>query len=696
MADHGTAFTDKRQAVIESRVKKIYGDAKKDVERRLKEHLAHYKKKNAEMLKQLAEGKITQQRYNQWVAGQVFMGERWKEKREAITSSLYHSNVIANGLVNGQRKAVFAENANFQAFKIAHDSGSNDMGISFTLYDNATVTRLLRDRPELMKRRVINGVTDRAWNKRIISDTIAKGVITGKKIDEIADEIAEKTAYMNESATVRYARTCMTSAQNAGRIAAMNDAADMGIKVKKKWLATLDGRTRDSHAALDGQVREINEPFDSPLGEIMFPGDPSASAANVWNCRCTMINEYEEYNAKDESARRDNEDDEVIADMNYAEWKATKKAGVLKQYSDAKKEYYHWQEAVKANDADHVFKGIWKNDVTYADYLDKEASIPAKRNYFQQKIIECEKRGDKAAADMFRKYLEELELFARDGLNNQAILDFRKQALEEVEKIYKQAVNDTIPKGAGPFDSSAYSQDRKDKALWAKDPREADNALRAKSGEVWQNSNYAQREAIHTYTSSYHMFNEPLRGEEYGTNRFLGVGNTDLDAGSRHNGERLNNMTDIIDKCSYDIDVWLQRGTGFDGMDRFFQCSRDLLEYGTQKELEAELLGKPVTEYAFMSCGTSKGKGFSFHPIIMNIYAPSGTKMMYVEPISAYGAGDGLSWDGKSKQSYFRDELETILQQGTQFRITKVERRGGKLYVDMEVIDQSKQQRWKK
>ena len=130
-------------------------------------------------------------------------------------------------------------------------------------------------------------------------------------------------------------------------------------------------------------------------------------------------------------------------------------------------------------------------------------------------------------------------------------------------------------------------------------------------------------------------------------------------------------------------------------MDKFLQCSRDLLVYGSEKDLQNELLGKTITEYGFMSMGSAKGQGFS-GSILFNIYAPAGTKMMYVEPFSAYGGGDGRDWDGKSSQSGYGSEFETIMQQGTQFRVTKVEKSGGQLYIDIEVINQDNQQRWKK
>lgn len=110
-----------------------------------------------------------------------------------------------------------------------------------------------------------------------------------------------------------------------------------------------------------------------------------------------------------------------------------------------------------------------------------------------------------------------------------------------------------------------------------------------------------------------------------------------------------------------------------------------------QARLKELLLGKRVTEHAFCSCGVSKGKGFSEKPIILNIYAPSGTEMMYAEPFSGFGRGGGRRWDGKAGQEHFGSEAEIILQQGTTFRVTKVERAGGKLYVDLDVQRQNPQ-----
>lgn len=320
MADPGTNYTDNKQAQIERRLVKLYSEAQRDIKKALAEHTAKFKATDKLKRQQLKAGEITQAQYNSWKQGQVFTGDRWREKLDSVTSTIHQANIMANGIVDGERRAVFGENATYQAYQLEHDAGMN---LSFTVYDSGAVTRLISEHPELLKRRVIDGKVDRAWNKTIIANTIAKNIITGASIDKIAQEIAQKTALSNEKASVRYARTAMTGAQNAGRIAAMNDALDMGIKVKKLWIATLDERTRSAHAELDGQTAEVNEDFHNSLGAIGFPGDPKASDANIWNCRCALGYEYEKYPSYGD--RRDNVSGELIEDMSYAEWKAYKR-----------------------------------------------------------------------------------------------------------------------------------------------------------------------------------------------------------------------------------------------------------------------------------------------------------------------------------------------------------------------------------
>ncbi len=341
-----------------------------------------------------------------------------------------------------------------------------------------------------------------------------------------------------------------------------------------------------------------------------------------------------------------------------------------------------------------TYSGIWYGkDVTTADW--QGLNIAGKKQYYEGKFI------TETDPDLMKKYQEfykQLEELDAEGSSYHDIQQQLKKIEQEIAKVQSDLKN--VEK-SGIIDTvvdDAFSQARKDAAMWAKSTKEADALLRDKCGEVWRTSPPIQKNAIYDYTQSYHKFNEPLRGIEYGSEKFLGVGNVDLDQiGVKYSGwkpgamrKEINAMTDIIEKSVYQEDFWLQRGCRFKGMDKFFNVPMDKLQHASQSELEALLLGTTPTEYGFCSCGVAKGKGFS-GDIILNIYAPSGTQMMYVEPFSAFGNGGGKSWDGLKPQSSFGQESEIILQQGTTFRVTKVEKTPGMIYIDLEVIGQSPQ-----
>ena len=340
-----------------------------------------------------------------------------------------------------------------------------------------------------------------------------------------------------------------------------------------------------------------------------------------------------------------------------------------------------------------TYSGIWYNkDVTTADWAG--LNIEGKKKYYEGKFI------TETDPDLMQKYQDLYKQLEELDTEGKAYADIQKELKQIQSQISKVQADLKKLEQGGIIDSvdDAFSQERKDAAIWAKTTKEADDVLRDTCGEVWSTSPPIQKNAIYDYTQSYHKFNEPLRGIEYGSEKFLGVGNVDLDQiGVSYHGwkpgqmrKEINAMTDIISKSTYKEDFWLQRGCRFKGMDKFFNVPMDRLQSATQAELEQLLLNTTPTEYGFCSCGVAKGKGFS-GDIILNIYAPSGTQMMYVEPFSAFGNGGGKNWDGIAKQGSFGQESEIILQQGTKFRVTKVEKTPGMIYIDLEVIEQTPQ-----
>ena len=302
-----------------NRIKNVYAEAEKDITKKLNTFMARFEKLDAHYRADVEAGKIKQADYDAWRRGQMFRGERWKAAKEDITKQIYKANQTAAGIINGERRAVFQQNANYTAYQIEKDTRG---AVNFGLYDSATVTRLLKEDKKLLPEYKVNQEKDYKWNNRKVNNAVTQSIIQGESIDDLSKRLTHSLEAGNRSSMLNFARTAMTGAQNAGRVEAMHDAEDMGISVKKRWIATLDDRTRDTHRELDGQVVDVDEPFEVDGEEIMYPGDPNADPALVYNCRCTIGYEYPEYAGNGQ--RRDNETGEVIEYQTYSEWEAAK------------------------------------------------------------------------------------------------------------------------------------------------------------------------------------------------------------------------------------------------------------------------------------------------------------------------------------------------------------------------------------
>jgi hypothetical protein len=84
-------------------------------------------------------------------------------------------------------------------------------------------------------------------------------------------------------------RTELGKGAFAGRKLAVDDSE---WEIEKEWIAANDHRTRHSHRGVDGDVIDSEAKFAvaTPKGGVDYmigPGDPTASAANLCNCRCS-------------------------------------------------------------------------------------------------------------------------------------------------------------------------------------------------------------------------------------------------------------------------------------------------------------------------------------------------------------------------------------------------------------------------
>lgn len=328
MPDYGHEQTDKELKKLEAKLTKEYSQAAKEVEEKAKKYLEQFAKKDEEMQKKVAAGEMSAEEYGKWRIGQMAMGERWKEMQKTLAEDLVNVDKIAAGMINNSLPSAYALNFNYGTYEVEHGA---EINTSFTLYDHSTVENLMKEDPKIIPKAKVDIPKDELWNRRKLTSAITQGILQGESIPKIASRLAS-VADMDRKAAIRNARTYTTAAENKGRIDSYDRAEEMGIKVQKKWMATLDDRTRVEHRHLDGMVVPNNEVFEVDGYEIMYPGDPDAEPEMIYNCRCTLVAEIEGYQYQDER------NDSKLGDMTYEEWKHEKD----KPGTEVKEEEYPW------------------------------------------------------------------------------------------------------------------------------------------------------------------------------------------------------------------------------------------------------------------------------------------------------------------------------------------------------------------
>lgn len=320
MTDAGVAYSDKELARLERKLKSIYGQAEKDIAEKMESFERNYAKKDALYREKVRNGEMSKDEYDYWKRGQVFQGNLWQQKKDQMAEAVYQANVNASNLINGSTIKVFTENANYASYMMEKGVGIN---FGFTLYDENTVSNLIKNEPDLLVRYKPKKGIDKAWNKRKITNQVTQGIIQGESIPKIAKRLSSVTGSQNMKSMMMHARTSVTNAQNAGRIQSYRNAQSLGINVKKEWLATLDNRTRDQHGRLDGQKVDVDKPFVVDGFEIQYPGDPKAEPALVYNCRCTLVADIVDYPSQYKGYT--DVDGKFVGAMSYDEWKNGKK-----------------------------------------------------------------------------------------------------------------------------------------------------------------------------------------------------------------------------------------------------------------------------------------------------------------------------------------------------------------------------------
>ncbi|PTG54728.1 phage head morphogenesis protein [Staphylococcus chromogenes] len=158
---------------------------------------------------------------------------------------------------------------------------------------------------------------------------ITQGIMSGEGYSKIAKALRDDIG-MTKAQSQRVARTEAGRAMSQAGLDSAMVAKKNGMKMMKRWEATKDARTRDTHRHLDGKSVDIDDNFKSSgcVGPAphLFVG--VASAKENINCRCKLLYYIDEDDLPGVMrVRNDDGTTEVIPNVTYFEWEKSKRKG---------------------------------------------------------------------------------------------------------------------------------------------------------------------------------------------------------------------------------------------------------------------------------------------------------------------------------------------------------------------------------
>lgn len=244
---------------------------------------------------------------SKYQTGKQYDAEALNALIKQLTAQIAKTNADAVAAINGYAPLVAAEQANFTEYAIEDGTTLNP---SFTLLNQDTVLRLIKDSPAVLPKAKAKIAKNKQWNTPKLRSALTHAIVQGDSIPKLTKKV-EEICGSNKAIATRNARTMMTGARNAGTLAAYVRVEQNGMHIQKQWMAALDERTRVSHRHLDGEIKPVNEKFSNGL---MHPGDTTGRPDQVYNCRCTMVPIVNDQLYEGKRASK-------LKDMSYEEWR---------------------------------------------------------------------------------------------------------------------------------------------------------------------------------------------------------------------------------------------------------------------------------------------------------------------------------------------------------------------------------------
>ena len=326
MADKAHRLTDEKLEEMEKRLSAIYSRAEKTVQKKMADYAKTIDEKSEELLQAYKDAETEDEKRKAKKAyirfyRQVVKSKEFVSLSANVADDLYKANVEASAYINSQTPSIYALNYNYINAEMAKDIDG------FTPQE---ITDAEAEKYSGYTQQTVDKKKDTSWNK----DNLKKSVVAGSLLLLGAYDIMKRSTSIavekNRNSASMHNSGMGTDAENKARLDGMYRAEDMGNSITKIWMATLDNRTRHSHAMLDGVEIPLDSIFDNGCSR---PRDPNGRPEEICNCRCSLKYGVGQSSGKTRSSRKGdvsgsykkassfkNTKSEEIANMSYEEW----------------------------------------------------------------------------------------------------------------------------------------------------------------------------------------------------------------------------------------------------------------------------------------------------------------------------------------------------------------------------------------
>lgn len=159
--------------------------------------------------------------------------------------------------------------------------------VKFDEYTFNDITEYMQDFIQLSSAEQVTYISE--WTRQEIRSILRTATTESLTIGAVAKRL--KTTYFEDFSAHRAYRIARTEMMAAASYGKQQGVKTSDLPTNKRWMATQDGRTRESHVLTSGQTVDINDYYNVNGYQAMHPGDPDLPAGERIHCRCVEVYE---------------------------------------------------------------------------------------------------------------------------------------------------------------------------------------------------------------------------------------------------------------------------------------------------------------------------------------------------------------------------------------------------------------------